>query len=109
MDFAVKELQKIFGNTPISLTSKAITFENKKTRTILVITGLALLIGGTALYFYKKGKKSSKEELSLLQMRLKEMEAMKKESERLRSLQTKKNITKDPVGPIVVNEDELKS
>jgi hypothetical protein len=90
MDFPVKELQKIFGKTPINLNSKAITFENKKTRTILIIGGFALLIGGTAIYFYKKGKKRAEQELNLLQKKLKEMEAMKNESERLPSLEKKK-------------------
>jgi hypothetical protein len=90
MDFPVKELQKIFGNTPINLNSKAITFENKRTQTILIIAGLTLFTIGTAIYFYKKGKKRSEQECMLLQKKLKEIEAMKFESERLPSLEEKK-------------------
>lgn len=96
MDLPVNELQKMFGKMPINHHSRAIVFENKKTRNILIIAGLVLLVGGTAFYSYNKGKKRSEEERARLQKKINEMEA-KNENQLLPSSQAKKAITNDPI------------
>ncbi len=95
MDLPVNELQKMFGKMPINHHSRTIVFENKKTRNILIITGLVILVGGVAIIAYNKGKKRSEEERARLQKKVNEMEAMKKESAQP-SYQTKKTVSIDP-------------
>lgn len=45
MGFHINKLQKMFGNTPVSLSSQAKILQNKETQKALIWTGIIVLTG----------------------------------------------------------------
>jgi hypothetical protein len=88
MDTLIKDLQNVFGKTPISILPNAIVLKNKKTQTIILLAGTAIILGGIAYYAYKKGKESREEDVTDLRKQLREM---KLENDKLASIQLQKS------------------